>query len=79
MKVTFEFTEEIWSKGPFTIEIPDNKLSEYAPNMTLEETKDCEREINDYIFSNYSIQDLIKMGARWDGITELTITEINKQ
>jgi len=79
MKVTFEFTEEIWSKGPFTIEIPDNELSEYAPNINLENTKDYEQEIEDYIFSNYSIQDLIKMGAHWDGSTELTITEINKQ
>ena len=38
MKVTFEFTEEIWSKGPFTLEIPDNKLIEHAPNINLENT-----------------------------------------
>lgn len=78
MKVKFNYKETVWFEKPIEVEIDmDDLIFEYGEAINEQE---LEQAIRDFIYSNYSTQELRDLNTMYlgDGDTTIDILEIKE-
>lgn len=78
MKVKFNYKETVWFEKPIEVEIDmDDLIFEYGEAINEQE---LEQAIRDFIYSNYSTQELKDLNTMYlgDGDTTIDILEIKE-
>lgn len=78
MKVKFNYKETVWFEKPIEVEIDmDDLIFEYGEAISEQE---LEQAIRDFIYSNYSTQELKDLNTMYlgDGDTTIDILEIKE-